>query len=71
MGTFPRCCVRAGRLPGVILGRVDCGGAREPRAEDLSSASQPEVRQCSGVDPQIAAPPPQPGRRSDSWYLLV
>lgn len=72
VGTFPRCCVRA--LEGCLVshwGERTVAGPREPRAEDLSSGSQPEVPQHSGVDPQIAAPPPQPGRRSDSWYLLV
>lgn len=43
VGTFPRCCVRAGRLSGVTLGRADGGGAGEPGTEDLSGGGQPEV----------------------------
>lgn len=66
---FQRCCVRAGRLPRVRLGRADCWrGRRTGRRVAFGQwpGRGPETRSDR---PQITAPPPRPGLWRDSWYL--
>lgn len=54
---FHSCCVRAGRLLRVGLGRADSGGAEEPDGEEPLGSGPARIRRPAGLTPNHGPTP--------------